>query len=208
MSARTSWCARPAIAAIAPGLQLELTEGLGSEDSLGLPLPPSQLRTEQRLNADGSIRLRYAPLGCGPRSLSIKLQSADVVGSPLRLEVAAGAMQLRACELVGKGRSFCNQHENANFRVLAKDGYGNQLTRGGEKFVVLIRREGNEGPADDCDGSYAVEYTCETIGRHYKCACIMAPPTVTSCPARPSCFAACLAPRTWPRAGLWPRRLP
>jgi hypothetical protein len=83
-------------------------------------------------------------------------------------------MQLRACELVGEGRSFCHQHEKANFRVLAKDGYGNQLTRGGEKFVVLIRREGNEGTADvsssvrdDCDGSYAVEYTCETIGRHY-----------------------------------------
>ena len=165
---------RPAIAAIASGLQLELTEGLGSEDSLGPPLPPSQLRTEQRLNADGSIWLRYAPLGCGPRSLSIKLQSAHVVGSPLRLEVAAGAMQLRACELVGEGRSFCHQHEKANFRVLAKDGFGNQLTRGGEKFVVLIRREGNEGPADvsasvrdDCDGSYAVEYMCETIGRHY-----------------------------------------
>ena len=46
---------RPAIAAIASGLQLELTEGLGSEDSLGLPLPPSQLRTEQRLKADSSI---------------------------------------------------------------------------------------------------------------------------------------------------------
>ncbi len=69
---------RPAIAAIASGLQLELIEGLGSEDSLGLPLPPSQLRTGQRLNADGSIWLRYAPLGCGPRSLSIKLQSAHV----------------------------------------------------------------------------------------------------------------------------------
>jgi hypothetical protein len=41
--------------AIASELQLEVTEGLGSKDSLGLPLPPSQLRTEQRLKADSSI---------------------------------------------------------------------------------------------------------------------------------------------------------
>jgi hypothetical protein len=73
-------------------------------------------------------------------------RSAHVVGSPLRLEVATGAMQLRACELVGEGRSFCHQHDKANFRVLAKDCYGNQLTRVGEKFVVLIRPEMKDRP--------------------------------------------------------------
>lgn len=159
---------RPAIQAIASGLQLELIEGL---DEQGSPLPPSQLRSEQRLNADGSIWLRYAPLGCGPRSLSVRMQDVHVVGSPLRLEVAAGALQLRACELVGDGRRLCHQHEKASFKIITKDGYGNQLQRGGERFAVMINREGDDGlpdvlasVTDAVDGSYQVEYTCESQG--------------------------------------------
>ena len=169
---------RPAIAAIATGLQLELSEGCGGEEDSTM-LPPSQLKSEQRLNADGSIWLRYAPLSSGARVLSIKLKGVHVFGSPLRLDVTAGPLQLRACELMGDGSKLCHLNERSSFKLIAKDAYGNVQPKGGERFFVTMRRlDGAGGGADgsgavqhvpvkdDGSGSYAVEYTCTAVGLH------------------------------------------
>ena len=116
-----------------------------SSRSLRTPLPSSQLRSEQRLNADGSIWLRYAPLGAGPRCLHVKLNKQHVLGSPLRLDVSAGPVHPPACEVVGDGARLAHVHERHTFRIRAKDVFGNALTKGGEKYVVALERPGGSG---------------------------------------------------------------
>ena len=163
---------RPAITAIATGLQLELTNGLDGDDERAAPLPASQLRSEQRLNADGSIWLRYAPLGAGPRCLSVKLNKVHVLGSPLRLDVSPGTLHLPSCEIIGDGASICHLKERAAFRIVTKDAFGNLLARGGDKFAVSIEKAGGGGGGggvtpvvrDEGDGTYIVEYALESVG--------------------------------------------
>ena len=130
-----------------------------------------KLRSEQRLNADGSIWLRYAPLAAGSQFLSVKLNGVHVLGSPLKLDVHAGLMQIHCCEVTGDGASLCHLNERASFRIRAKDGYNNQQPRGGEKFhVALTRADAPAAPPvgptvrDDNDGSYLVEYTLAKVG--------------------------------------------
>ena len=163
---------RPAITAIATGLELSLTDTPDAEgDGEGSAMMKLKLRSEQRLNADGSIWLRYAPLAAGSQFLSVKLNGVHVLGSPLKLDVHAGLMQIHCCEVTGDGASLCHLNERASFRIRAKDGYNNQQPRGGEKFhVALTRADAPAAPPvhpsvrDDNDGSYLVEYTLAKVG--------------------------------------------
>ena len=136
------------------------------------------MRSEQRLNADGSIWLRYAPQSAGPRCLSVKLKGVHVLGSPLRLDVNPGALHLPSCEISGDGSALCHLNERQTFKLRAKDHFGNMQLRGGERFHISIARPdtfsaGQEASTtsaltpsvrDDGDGTYMVEYLLDRVG--------------------------------------------
>lgn len=112
--------------------------------------------------------IRYAPLIAGPISLTVKLNNVDVLGSPLRLEVAPGPTQLAKCRISGDGVSTCHVREKAHFTIFACDAYGNQQPRGGDRFAVELQDHAGSQPVmrDEGDGSYTVEYVCEKLGNH------------------------------------------
>ncbi|KAL1530896.1 hypothetical protein AB1Y20_001787 [Prymnesium parvum] len=197
---------RSAMQAQASELHLELHE-CTPEGTKHDPLDATRwLRSEQRLNEDGSIWLRYAPLAAGALSLSIKLNGQHVLGSPILLKVNVGAIAYASCELLGEGISFCRRGLPAKFKIAARDAFGNARSRGGDGFTVTLLScdggvgfgESNEAKIDIVsgavidhnDGTYDVEYTCSSIGKHMLSVCSASGQHLQGSPFKVQCIGA------------------
>jgi len=111
--------------------------------------PKGDVPAEVIDNGDGTYTVNFAPQDAGPTRIDVSLKGKPVANSPYTINVKEGA---------DHNTSFV---ENFQFTIRARTKRNQNMTRGGEKFVVDINGPSgkiNANLKDAGDGTYVVNY--------------------------------------------------
>ncbi|UPR02388.1 hypothetical protein HOP50_09g57140 [Chloropicon primus] len=102
--------------------------------------------------------------------VEIKLDGAQVVGSPLSISVAPGSIDPVKSVLSGPGTTGGILNQETFFEIQSMDSFGNEIAVGGEKFEVTVKCTNQPCPStsvqvkDLNDGRYDVRYALPSLG--------------------------------------------
>jgi hypothetical protein len=108
-------------------------------------------------------------------SLSVSFNKILAGQGTINVFVSAGAISIAACTVSGNvgGGHVSNP---PTFLIIARDGFGNRITTGGETFSISVRAVGDTEaiwtsesagqPVDGSDGSYSVTYSITRRGAY------------------------------------------
>ncbi|KYQ96675.1 actin domain-containing protein [Tieghemostelium lacteum] len=119
---------------------------------------------------DGSYRATFTPPKQGGYAIAVYLENTPIDKSPFIAQVSEAVERAVAsrCEASGAGLESGVPGQKASFVIKARDGKGNALKKGGEKFYVYV-----QGPpgiqiygdvVDQGDGTYLASYTPPIAG--------------------------------------------
>mmetsp|Transcript_131107 Transcript_131107/g.298474 ORF Transcript_131107/g.298474 Transcript_131107/m.298474 type:complete len:1533 (+) Transcript_131107:58-4656(+) len=109
-------------------------------------------------NEDGTFSISYMCTMPGMYEVFVTVEGGDIAGSPFLCEIQPGPAYAPKSECVGPGATAASM--SAEFRIVARDEFGNHCQRGGDRFGV--RGSGSAHVvevADEGDGTYTVVYT-------------------------------------------------
>ena len=121
---------------------------------------------------DGSYRGRLTMAMAGEYSLSVTLRGSHARGSPLRISTAASGVHAQRCIAEGTGLRAGFRGQVAAFGIVARDAFGNRLSRGAHGYAVRVRpplsatRAPDVYVADRDDGTCLCEWLPVVRGRH------------------------------------------
>ena len=97
-----------------------------------------------RDNAEGTYTVTWAGKHAGLYAVRVQLDGASVGGTPFNCNVLPTAIAPAQCDVQANSSSLVRAGERAEFRIIARDTYGNVRSQGGDEFAVLVRMV--EGP--------------------------------------------------------------
>lgn len=177
----------------------------------------------RELEGGGGYELAFRPARLGVHTLRVALPhgGGDVLGSPFRLHVVAGAADARHSSASGAALDGGALRDGSGaFTITGRDAHGHPCEAGGDPFAVTIvpRSHSHYGHvhtfADRADGSYDVAFTTAVSGRYHVAVTLRgqhiagSPFPVRSSAAPPAHLRATHSPRATHRAGSppWPMR--
>ena len=132
--------------------------------------PPLDVKVVDR--GEGTYRGSFALALAGEYSLSVTLRGSHVRGSPLRVSAAAAGVHAGRCYAEGAGLRAAFVRQTTTFKILAKDAFGNRVSRGAHGYNVRVRPPLSATKAPDVvvfdlgDGTCGVEWVPQVRGRH------------------------------------------
>jgi len=122
-------------------------------------------------NNDGTYKVDYTPVDLGKHTISITLNTSNIIGSPFIVPVTRGGPDASKCKAYGPGLEPGNEvAENAHFTVECSNKIGDRIKEGGDKVEVKVKGPYNvEIPpeiTDKKDGTYNVNYKPLDPGNH------------------------------------------
>lgn len=78
------------------------------------------------------------------RHMQVALDATAVGGTPFNCNVLPTGIDPVSCDVQANSATMVRAGERAEFRIVARDNYGNIRTQGGDEFDVLVRM--TEGP--------------------------------------------------------------
>lgn len=126
-------------------------------------------------NGDGTYKVTYKPALPGAHKVDVKLGGTPLFDSPATVVVEHNTgfhdeADARWSEAVGAGVESIAVGQPAEFKILAKNRYGNPLSTGGADFHCDLKTEGTEKEGvevvDNNDGTYFVSYTPTANAEH------------------------------------------
>lgn len=97
-----------------------------------------------RDNAEGTYTVTWAGKHAGLYAVRVQLDGASVGGTPFNCNVLPTAIAPAQCDVQANSSSLVRAGERAEFRIIARDTFGNVRSQGGDEFAVLVRMV--EGP--------------------------------------------------------------
>jgi hypothetical protein len=124
-------------------------------------------------NGDGTYALSYIPEKTGDYQLQVLLDHKPIKDTPLHVKVNPGSpnllnFQWDGLELDGNGNRVVVAGKHDEFKVTAKDAFGNPLTTGGLDIKGHLKGV-DDVPviaADNGDGTYTVSYRPTIVGNY------------------------------------------
>ena len=108
----------------------------------------------------------------GEYTLSVTLRGAHARGSPLRISTAASGVAPARSTAEGTGLRAAFKGVPATFALIARDAFGNRVSRGAHGYNVRVRPPLSATRAPDVfvgelgDGTVGCEWVPTTRGRH------------------------------------------
>ena len=121
---------------------------------------------------DGTYKGQLTMALSGEYSLAITLRGAHARGSPMRIGTVASGVHAPRCVAEGVGLRAGFKGQVASFAIVARDAFGNRVSRGAHGYNVRVRpplsatRAPDVYVADKNDGTCSVEWLPTTRGRH------------------------------------------
>jgi filamin len=97
-----------------------------------------------RDNAEGTYTISWVGKFTGLYAVHIQLDGATVGGTPFNCNVLPTAIAPTQCDVQANSSSLIRAGERAEFRIIARDTFGNVRSQGGDEFAVMVRMV--EGP--------------------------------------------------------------
>ena len=97
-----------------------------------------------RDNAEGTYTVSWSGKYAGIYAVRIQLDGASVGGTPFNCNVLPTAISPEQCDVQANSTSLVRAGERAEFRIIARDAFGNVRSQGGDEFAVMVRMV--EGP--------------------------------------------------------------
>ena len=125
-----------------------------------------------RDGGDGLYRGEYTAVLAGEYTLSVTLRGAHARGSPLRVTAGAGGVHAQRCTAEGSGLRAAIRNVPTSFKIIAKDAFGNRISRGAHGYGVRVRPplSATKAPKVDLydagDGTCTCEWRPTVSGRH------------------------------------------
>ena len=119
---------------------------------------------------NGRHNCTYTPIQSGSCTLTMQISSTDIYGSSFSVTIIPGIINADTTSVSGISNGTVG--DIFTFTIHAKDVHSNNLTSGGETFLVNIKDSNNIGTTisgtvtDHLDGTYGVEYEC-TLANTY-----------------------------------------
>jgi tripartite motif-containing protein 45 len=108
----------------------------------------------------------------GEYALSVTLRGGHARGSPLRISLVASGVHAPRCIAEGTGLRAGFKDQRASFAIIARDAFGNRVSRGAHGYSVRVRPplSATRAPeivvADRGDGTCGCEWLPTARGRH------------------------------------------
>ena len=80
--------------------------------------------------------------------VQVALDSQAVGGTPFNCKVLPTGIDPAACDVQANSATMVRAGERAEFRIVARDSYGNIRTQGGDEFDVMIRMTEGAGQTE------------------------------------------------------------
>lgn len=136
------------------------------------PSNDSPLAVELLDRGDGTYRGAFTIAMAGEYSLSVSLGGAHAKGSPLRISASAASVHASRCRAEGAGLRSAYKDQTTSFVIIARDAFGNRISRGAHGYSVRVRPPLSATKAPDVhvydlgDGTCGVEWVPTARGRH------------------------------------------
>ena len=97
-----------------------------------------------RDNAEGTYTVTWAGKFAGLYAVRIQLDGASVGGTPFNCSVLPTAICPAECDVQANSTALVRAGERAEFRIIARDAFGNVRSQGCDEFAVMVKMV--EGP--------------------------------------------------------------
>ena len=101
-----------------------------------------------RDNAEGTYTVSWAGKFAGIYAVHVQLDGASVGGTPFNCRVLPTAIAPAQCDVQAHSASTVRAGERAEFRIIARDSFGNVRSQGGDEFACMVRMVEGAGKSE------------------------------------------------------------